>query len=69
MIRAALAALALSGCTIVEHVQLLPVVNPTTDDASCCVAFFELSRSTSGSIEVHKSPVAWSVSAKVHHQF
>lgn len=39
MIRAALAACALSGCTLVEHVQVFP---PFDKDAmpECCVAVF-----------------------------
>lgn len=64
MIRSTLALLALSGC-----VQVLPVVNPMTDDVSCCIAYVELSKSTSGSLEVLKSPTHWSVSAKVHTKF
>jgi hypothetical protein len=69
MIRAALAlALSLSGCTVIEHVQVLPTVGQGFN-VGCCVAYWELSRSTSGSVEVQKSPTTWSVSAKVHHKF
>lgn len=59
-----LLALTLSGC-----VQILPVVNPMTDDVSCCIAYVELSKSTSGSLEVLKSPTHWSVSAKIRTKF
>jgi hypothetical protein len=69
MIRAAVAALALSGCSVVEHVQVLPVINPTTYDVSCCVAYVELNRSTSGSLEVQKSAANWSVSTKLRFKF
>jgi hypothetical protein len=69
MIRAAVAALALSGCTVVEHVQVVPVINPTTYDASCCVAYVEINRSTTGSLEVQKSATRWSVSTKLHLKF
>jgi hypothetical protein len=68
MIRAAFAALALSGCTVITHVQVLPTVDQTFN-VGCCIAYWELSRSTSGSVEVQKSPTAWSVSAKVHRKF
>jgi hypothetical protein len=65
----AMAFLALAGCAVVERVQVLPVVNPATYDASCCVAFFEIGKGTAGSFEVQKSPTNWSVSAKIHHAF
>ena len=68
MIRAALAALALSGCAF-EHVQVLPVINPTTYDATCCIAYVEFNRSTAGSLEVQKSATSWSVSTKLHFAF
>lgn len=42
MIRAALTACALSGCTVIKHVQILPVFNPMTDEVSCCVAYAEI---------------------------
>ena len=56
MIRAALGAFTtvLSGCTIVEHVQILPVVNPMTDDVSCCVAYAEIPPSARLSVTVNK---------------
>jgi hypothetical protein len=65
----ALALLPMAGCAFVDHVQVLPVVNPTTYDASCCVAFFELGKRTDGSIEVQKTPTHLSVSAKVRQEF
>lgn len=64
-----LALLPMAGCGIVDHVQVLPVINPTTYDASCCVAFFELGKGTNGSIEVQKTLAHLSLSAKVHHDF
>lgn len=69
MIRAALAALVLSGCTLASHVQVLPAINPTTYDASCCVAYVELNRSAAGSLEVQKTVKTWSISTKLHLQF
>jgi hypothetical protein len=62
-------ALPLAGCAVVDHVQVLPVVNPATYDASCCIAFFELGKGTDGSIEVQKTPTHLSVSAKVRRDF
>lgn len=66
MIRIALCLL-LGGCS--TGVVILPVVNPATDDASCCVAYWALNKSTSGSLEVQKSDTAWSVNSKLHIKF
>lgn len=44
----------LAGCTVVEHVQVLPIVNPTTYDVSCCVAYAEIPPSTHLSLTVKK---------------
>jgi len=66
MIRLALCLL-LGGCT--TGVVVLPVVNPTTDDTSCCVAYWQLSKSTAGSLEVQKSATSWSISSKLHIKF
>lgn len=55
MIRAVLCAL-LSGCTVVEHVQVLPIINPMTEDVSCCVAYAEIPPSTHLTVQVSKSP-------------
>jgi hypothetical protein len=63
MIRIAPLALLLSGC-----VQVLPTVDQSFN-VGCCIALVEISKSTNGSIEVQKSPTAWSVSAKVHTKF
>jgi hypothetical protein len=69
MIRAALAlALSLSGCTAIEHIQVLPTIDQGFN-IGCCIAYWELSRSTSGSIEVQRAPAAWSISAKLHSKF
>ncbi len=54
------------GCV---QVVVLPVVNPTTYDASCCVAYVELNRSTTGSLEMQKTAKTWSISTKLHFQF
>lgn len=64
MIRAALAALALSGC-----VQILPTLDKQDQPTGCCIAYWEISRSTSGSIEVQKSPTHWSISTKFRTKF
>jgi hypothetical protein len=63
----ALLCLLLGGCT--TGVVVLPVVNPTTDDASCCIAYWQLSKSTAGSLEVQKSATTWSVNSKLHIKF
>ena len=55
MIRAALAAIVLTGCTTVEHLQVLPIVNPNTYDVSCCVAYAEIPPSTQLSLSVTHS--------------
>jgi hypothetical protein len=62
MIRIALCLL-LGGC-----VQVFPTVDQSLN-VGCCIAYVELSKSTSSSIEVQKSPTNWSVSAKVHSKF
>ncbi|WP_322069985.1 hypothetical protein [Paraburkholderia bannensis] len=69
MIRAALAALALSGCALVEHVQVLPTINPDTHDVSCCVAYAEIPPSTRASVTVKKSNTSFSVKAGVRWRF
>ena len=66
MIRALLCLL-LGGCT--TGVVVLPVVSPVTDDTSCCVAYWQLSKSTAGSLEVQKSATSWSVGTKLHFAF
>ncbi|RAR51697.1 hypothetical protein C7401_13657 [Paraburkholderia unamae] len=58
MIRAALAALTLAGCT---HVQVLPLINPDTHDISCCVAYAEIPPSTRMSVTVKKGSTGTSV--------
>lgn len=65
MIRIALCLL-LGGCV---PIVVLPVVNPTTYDASCCIAYWALNKSTSGSVEVQKSATSWSVNSKLHLKF
>ncbi|QNB13417.1 hypothetical protein G5S35_17440 [Paraburkholderia tropica] len=69
MIRAALAALALSGCTVIEHVQVLPTINPDTYDVSCCVAYAEIPPSTRLSVTVKKSTTSFSIKAGARWQF
>lgn len=50
----ALLAALLASCTVVEHVQVLPIVNPNTHDISCCVAYAEVPPSTRLSVTVKK---------------
>jgi hypothetical protein len=69
VIRVAVASLALSGCAVAGHVQFLPVVNPTTYDASCCVAYVELDKNTGASLEVQKTSTTWSISTNLHFKF
>lgn len=52
MIRAALCLL-LSGCTVVEHVQVLPTVSSTAE-LGCCVIAAEIPPSTDLSVTVTK---------------
>jgi len=59
--------LLLGGCT--TGVVVLPVVSPVTEDTSCCVAYWKLSKSTAGSLEVQKSATSWSISSKLHVKF
>lgn len=68
MIRSALAACALTGCTVLEHVQVVPVVNPKTYAVSCCKAYVEYSKTTQSSIEVQNSD-AKGVSVKLGAKF
>lgn len=64
--RAALAALVLAGCT---NVQVLPTINPTTYDVSCCVAYAEIPSSTRLSVTVKKSNTSFSVKASARWHF
>ncbi|WP_070108608.1 hypothetical protein [Burkholderia plantarii] len=48
----------LSGCTAIEHVQVLPVVNPNSYDVSCCVAYTEIPPSTRLSLTATHSDAA-----------
>jgi hypothetical protein len=54
MIRVALAALTLSGCTLMEHAQVLPTFS-SESGVGCCVLLVEPSRSTSFSLTLKKS--------------
>ena len=70
MIRVALAALALSGCTIVEHVQVLPTVAAGNDiQLGCCVVYAELPPSTQLSVSVKKGNAGVSVKAGARWRF
>jgi len=62
-------AAALAGCTIVEHVQVLPIVNPNTYDVSCCVAYAEIPPSTRLSVTVKKSGAGTSVKLGARWRF
>lgn len=66
MIRLALACAALAGCT---HVQVLPTINPTTDDVSCCVAYAEIPPSTRLSLSVTKNDSGLKVKAGAKWKF
>ncbi|WP_213761833.1 hypothetical protein [Caballeronia sp. dw_19] len=62
MIRTALAVSLLTGCTVVEHVQVLPTFDKQ-NDAGCCVLYAELPPSTRLSVAVNKTDAG--VSTKV----
>lgn len=68
MIRAALCLL-LGGCTVIEHVQVLPNINPTTYDVSCCAVYAEIPPSTRLSVTVKKSNTSFSVKAGARWRF
>lgn len=65
----AIAACALTGCTVIEHVQVLPIVNPMTDDVSCCVAYAEIPPSTHLSVAVKKGNDGVTVTLGVRRRF
>lgn len=69
MIRAALLSMMLGGCTVIEHVQVLPNINPDTYDVSCCVAYAEIPPSTHLSLTVKKSTTSFSIKAGARWQF
>jgi hypothetical protein len=55
VIRIALCLL-LGGCGVVEHVQVVPVIDQRTQALSCCIAYVE-GKSADGSIEVQNSEI------------
>ncbi|NIF80125.1 hypothetical protein F3J20_22485 [Paraburkholderia sp. Cy-641] len=59
----------LAGCTLIEHVQVLPILNPNTDDVSCCVAYAEILPSTRLSLSVSKSNAGVKVKAGAKWKF
>ncbi|MBB2981729.1 hypothetical protein [Paraburkholderia tropica] len=65
----ALLAALLTSCSIVEHVQVLPTVNPTTYDVSCCVAYAEIPPSTRLSLTVKKADSGVSVKLGARMRF
>ncbi|WP_321904368.1 hypothetical protein [Paraburkholderia tropica] len=65
----ALLAAMLASCSIVEHVQVLPTVNPTTYDVSCCVAYAEIPPSTHLSLTVKKADSGVSVKLGARWRF
>lgn len=69
MIRAALLASVLTGCTVVEHVQVLPIINPNTDDVSCCVVYAEVPPSTRLSASVTKTDAGTKVKLGAKFRF
>jgi len=60
----------LCGCTVIEHVQVLPIVNPNTYDVSCCVAYAEVPPSTRLSLQAtHSDLKGWSFKAGARWRF
>jgi hypothetical protein len=64
-----LAAASLAGCTVVEHVQVLPLFNTVTDEVSCCVAYAEIPPSTRLTVSVTKSNAGAKVKAGAKWKF
>ncbi len=71
MIRALpmLASALLAGCSIVEHVQVMPIVSPDLADISCCVAYAEIPPSTRLSLSVSKGNAGVKVKAGAKWKF
>jgi hypothetical protein len=67
MIRLALCLL-LGGCTVVEHVQVLPTLS-ATEGIGCCVILAEPSPSTNLSLTITKPAQGVEVKAGVHIKF
>lgn len=69
MLRGLFGVFMLSGCTLVQHVQVLPIVNTTTYDVNCCVVYAEIPPSTRASISVTKNTSGVKVKASVKWRF
>ncbi|MBN3813278.1 hypothetical protein [Paraburkholderia sp. Ac-20347] len=65
----ALLAALLTSCSIIEHVQVLPTVNPTTYDVSCCVVYAEIPPSTHLSITMKKANTGTTVKLGARWRF
>jgi hypothetical protein len=59
----------LAGCTVIGHVQILPIINPSTEDVSCCVAYAEIPPSTRLTLSVSKSNAGVKVKAGAKWKF
>jgi hypothetical protein len=67
MIRLALCLL-LGGCTVVEHVQVLPTIS-ATEGIGCCVILAEPNPSTDFSLKITKPAQSLEVKAGAHFKF
>lgn len=59
----------LAGCSIAEHVQVLPLINPDLADVSCCVVYAEIPPSTRLSLSVSKGNAGVKVKAAAKWKF
>lgn len=62
----------LSGCTLVQHVQVLPIVDFTdfsNYDVNCCVMYVEIPPSTRASLSVTKDESGVKVKASAKWKF
>jgi hypothetical protein len=50
-------------------VQILPIINPSTEDVSCCVAYAEIPPSTRLTLSVSKSNAGVKVKAGAKWKF
>lgn len=66
---ALLAAAALSGCEVVTHAQVAPLVDSSAHVTGCCVLFVEPSRNSQLSLSVDESDHGYAVQAKAKLKF
>jgi hypothetical protein len=72
MIRTALALLsaaALSGCEVITHVQVAPLVDSSLHVTGCCVLFVEPTKTSQLSLSVDESDHGYAVKAKAKLKF